>query len=160
MKCKFILVALFLFLSDIGISNAQGYKIYQNDNQKYGIKDSNGKIVVQPKYDDMGEISEGLVPVMVTEFIDYFFDYEEFHNWGVVNVMGKEIVSPMYEDILPYSEGLAAFQEKNLWGFLDSNGHVVINPVFSSVGQFNGGKVAVVLNGKSFYINKQGEKIE
>lgn len=56
-----------------------------NENGKYGFKDSDGKIVIQPEYD------------LVTEFNEYgFAGIKKNGKWGCINLNGEIVVETIY----------------------------------------------------------------
>lgn len=61
---------------------------------------------------------------------------------------------------LDFQENLAKFQQGNLWGFVDRQGNIVIQPRFYGAGGFyNGRAVVQTANQKWGYIDKQGNWI-
>lgn len=77
-------------------------------------------------------------------------------NWFYINAAGKKmypgltVYSPVNDEIRPMREGLRAFYGGTsntgnaAWGFIDSDGHVVIPPKYSSVTDFSDGYAWVV----------------
>ena len=51
---------------------------------------------------------------------------------------------------------LYAFKAGNLWGYMNSNGKVVIKPRFYSAGQFSQGLAPVRINGTYGFIDQSG----
>lgn len=58
-------------------------------------------------------------------------------KWGFVNGKGRELLPAIYEEAKSFSCGLAGVKEGESWGFLDSDGDVVISPQFTQVDYFN-----------------------
>ncbi len=58
-----------------------------------------------------------------------------------------------------YSEGLAAVCADGLWGYADTDGVLVIEPVYDSGGRFSEGVAPVSLDGRRFYIDKTGREV-
>jgi hypothetical protein len=57
-------------------------------------------------------------------------------------------------------EGLAKIQEQGLWGFTDSDGKLVIEPRFRSVGDFSNGFARVSdVKGLWGYIDRTGNEV-
>ena len=59
----------------------------------------------------------------------------------------------------PYSEGLAPVRDGDRFGYIDRNQKLVIPLRFEQAGQFYNGRARVVENGKSFFIDKNGERV-
>lgn len=55
-----------------------------------------------------------------------------------------------------FSEGLAAVKQDGKWGYIDTNGTVVIPPQYDGANSFSEGLAAVQKNGKWGYIDKTG----
>jgi len=66
-----------------------------------------------------------------------------------------------YEGARNFSEGLAAVQMNGLWGYIDTQGDVAIQPTYQSAYSFQNG-VAVVTNEENevALLNKQGDVVE
>lgn len=73
--------------------------------------------------------------------------------------LDKNIVrySDEYDETQGMSEGMISVQLNEKWGFLDSNLNLNIPIVFEKVSRFKNGTSEVVLDGKSYVINKNGE---
>jgi hypothetical protein len=56
-------------------------------------------------------------------------------------------------------EGLTVFEKDGLYGYINSNGKVVIKPVFEYLSDFSEGLALFGENGKYGYINLNGEKV-
>ena len=93
--------------------------VYQCDNNKYGFKDrKTGEQVIECKYDDAEEFTEGLALVRVNG------------KYGFIDSKGKEVISFKYDRCYPFSEGMAAvasgYTTERKWGFIDKTGKEVI----------------------------------
>ena len=78
-------------------------------------------------------------------------------KWDIVNAI---YASPIKESTTfgEVHEGLASFKWINGYGFMDTQGHVVVSPQFSQIKQdFANGKATVTSNGLDIVINKKGE---
>ncbi len=62
-----------------------------------------------------------------------------------------------FEEADIYSEGLAAFRRDSLWGYMDHDYNIVIDPQFNFANQFTDGYAKVFKDGFYGFINKQGE---
>jgi hypothetical protein len=111
---------------------------------KYGYKDTNGKVVIEPKYYSAGEFSEGLAAVsMLTG------ETVTSGNWikyGYIDETGKEIISLQFQGAERFREGLAAVKVKDKWGFINKTGKTIITPQYDYVHDFSEG-LAVVNKG-------------
>lgn len=119
-------------------------------NGKYGLKDSNGKVILEPKYSECKK--DGGV-----------FRVEINLDWGLINgKTGKEIIPPTYLAINEFSEGLAWVQLDRKGGYIDTTGKVVIPIAYDAYGignDFYEGTVVVAKDGKYGVIDKTGKTL-
>lgn len=153
-------------------------------NGKYGVINSEGKLVIPAIFEDISINENGLIIVTnsnkkglfnadgsrITDFIYQYID--NFSNglamvdngnfisrYNFIDKSGKEISIQKYEDVLSFSEGLAAVKLKDLWGFIDRNGKLIVPFKYNKVYSFNEGLAAVKQNDKWGYIDKTGKFI-
>lgn len=184
------LFTIIFFAFCIALS-AQAQIRFQDENGKYGLKNEAGKVVVEPKYDDLISFSDGVAFVNIGKVLDESNYTETEGKWGVIDHTGKEITPIKYDAIEAFSEGLApvniggrrgSFEEYfevegGKWGFVNKLGNEVIPAEYDSVEQvvyeenfrviaskkyygFKNGKAQVTQNGRTFFIDKQGNEID
>ena len=96
-------------------------------NGRYGLMHRDGKITIPFKYQDLSIVNEGSI---------VFYD-EILARKGILDVNGNVLVPAEYSEIHCFNEGMAAFLDENgLWGFMDRQKKVVIQPSFSSINVF------------------------
>ncbi|WP_223032172.1 WG repeat-containing protein [Hanstruepera marina] len=158
-----------------------GYAIYRKDDG-VGFIDTNGKVVIEPKFKKVFNFENGYAKVLEGEkwgLIDtsgnYFVKTEydgvsNFYNGNVVANKGesygliingefKEI--PGAEKIWDFSvNGTNTYAKKNdKIGFIDSEGNWIVEPQYDKARAFING-LAPVLKGKEWgYINTSGEVV-
>lgn len=145
-----------------------GRCIVANDDQKYGVIGLDGKTVVKPTYDFIDNFSCGLAyfskngkigfmdinggtviePTFTnaTAFKDgtakVLREGRKYHS--IIDIYNKELFSiRRFQTIEPFSESLAAVKIKELWGFVDTTGEIVIPPIYNKTLGFSGGLAAV-----------------
>lgn len=64
-----------------------------------------------------------------------------------------------WEGAKNFSEGFAAVKKDGKWGYIDTNGTVVIEPKYDGANSFSEGLAAVQLNGKWGYIDTKGNTV-
>lgn len=64
------------------------------ENKKYGLKDSVGKIIVTSKYDKIFPFYDGLAAVNIGS--------EETGKWGFIDTTGKEVIPLKYDYVFPF----------------------------------------------------------
>jgi hypothetical protein len=124
---------------------------FNSDKCMYGFVDMNGKIIIKPEYDNIGNFSEGLVRV------------EKRNSGGVskigfLNETGKMVIPLIYESSSSaFSEGLCWVQNKNgKSGYVDKFGKLVIPFQYDIAQDFKNG-IAEVKKGDTWSkIDKKG----
>lgn len=126
------------------------------ENGKWGFIDKTGNQVIALQYDTADSFSEGLSSV------------KKDGKYGFIDKTGKQVIALQYDDAKWFSEGLAAVKHNGKWGFIDKKGNQVIALQYDDVGWlgFIGNSVKVKkdrffgLTSESFYINKQGKRVD
>jgi len=118
-------------------------------NEKYGLINSKGEIVVKPVWDYILGKSEGIYPVEIDSV------------WGYIDRKGKVIIEPQYWDADFFDEGFACVgSTKEKYGFINTKGDTVIDFIYDeSFGSFSKGLADVTVNDSCGYINKNGKVI-
>lgn len=156
-------------------SGSRGW--FQKDG-KHGCVDLEGKIVIEPQYDDAGDFSEGLAPVMKGKRTTDNQGEESITNrrWGYVDEQGKLVIPLQFEGAEKFSSGLACAHRPGSIDFeyIDHAGKVVLNASklvtgsaqFMSRGtSFQEGRLAINVDGRggnvpySFHVDQSGKLI-
>ena len=121
--------------------------VVYRENNLWGLRRSDGSVVISPQFAQPFTFQEGLARVQVAG------------RWGFIDTKGDRIVPCIYEEAKEFSSGLAAVRRNQSWGFINGRGEVVIPFDFDEVRSFLRGK-AIVRQGKSFFtIDAQGQRI-
>jgi hypothetical protein len=112
---------------------------------KYGVCDSQGNILVEPRFDYLESYSDGLAVVRVSR------------KYGYLNVKGKYAVKPTYDWAFSFHDGIGAVQLGRLWGLIDKEGAWVKTPTFKQLDLLKGGLYAVTTDGQKGFIDRAGE---
>lgn len=118
-----------------------------------GYKDfSTGKVVIEPRFKDAGEFSNGLAYIQIMK------------KYGYIDTNGEIKIKPQFIDAKDFSQKLAAVKVegkdgKERWGFINKKGKEKIPFEYHSTSNFSQGLCAVKRNGKWGYINKKGELV-
>lgn len=81
----------------------------------YGILDVKGKTIVEPKYDELGSLEQGLI---VAKLLD---------KYGYITVSGKTILPFIYDKAEAFqSSGLAQVRINGKYGLIDEGGQVYL----------------------------------
>lgn len=124
---------------------------------KWGFINSNLQEIVSPKYLeafglDNGNFQLGVIHCVGNDQITD--DLGKLTDWYKQN--RKKNPPVLYNRIQGFSEGLTPVKLRKKWGFIDTNGKIVIKSRFEYVKPFSYGTSAVCLNGKWGFINKFG----
>ena len=136
--------------------------------RKWGLCDTQGKILLEPKFDDVREFSEGLAAVNVGAKRHVPVGISG-GKWGYVNTRGEVAIPLTFESADSFSEGLAQVWQKETSLFIDKTGKIVldvrkIEGEYGSVGDFREGLAPLhvdrSLQGKYWltrFINREGK---
>ena len=122
---------------------------------KYGIKDSLGKVVVEPIYDEVISLAKGGFIVKNNE--------NESNKFGLINSEGKLVIPINYDYINETPNGSIVTTEKdssfNYWySLFDKQGNKLLKNKFRSIGNFQNGAASVQgENNKFGLINEKGK---
>lgn len=168
---------------------SEGLARFTDKDEKWGFVNTKGEIVVEPKYDNAMNFTEGLAFVAMKDssktsvgFIDkegnvvigmndsittyqYFKEglaaFYDGSGWGFIDKTGKVVIeaTPDRSDIIPFDNGFCSFKEGGQWGLMDKTGKKVILPKYEYPLSFKNGIAAIVENGKYGFINRDEEVI-
>lgn len=105
---------------------------------KFGYIDSEGTVIIKPKFSYAGCFSEGLAVV------------ERNKKWGFIDKSGKIVIPSRFDFALDFSEGLALVKHGTLWGYIDRTGKFAIPPRFEQAGRFSEGLANVGFYDKDY----------
>jgi len=159
------LIFLLLFAGPVAQANAGEARLspFKADG-KWGYKDAQGKVVIEPRFVLAQEFSPQGIAAVVDET-----------GWAYINAEGNVVIRPFVVDNGPdyFREGLARFKANGKFGFFGEAGKVVIKPRFDFALPFSEGRAAVcagcreeptgehrvVTGGRWGFINKKGKLI-
>jgi WG repeat protein len=131
---------------------ANDYTVKVKKDNKWGLVDINGKIVVQSIWEDVGFSESGFTPVKQDgkwglldssgklviqpqwEAVNYpalagkIITAKKNGKWGLFNLAGKVAAKPEWDAVSTFSEGLAAVQVADKWGLIDQSGKIICPP--------------------------------
>ncbi len=125
-------------------------------NQKWGLIDKTGKVVVRPTYDAIGDFyqfgyavvqKEGKVGVMnesgaLIVPVNYYdlqiLDSTIFavvidNSWQIINLQGKIILKDDYEKVNIWNSEYISFSKKGKWGLVHLSGKSIAPPVYDHI---------------------------
>lgn len=114
---------------------------------KFGICDDLGKILVQPRFTQIGGFDDGRAPVTIGS------------KNGYIDPKGAVVIELKYESALGFSEGIAQVQLNGLWGYIDTSGIWIAEPQFKECDSFSEGLACVEIESKRGYIDRTGKLV-
>jgi len=150
------------------------------ENNRWGYIDKTGEYVIPPKFTKALDFKNGLAPVMLKndwgfinkkgefviepkysgakEFVNNIGTVHDGRSWKFIN-KDKEIFpnDKEYEVLHYFSENLSPIRKDRKWGFIDTTGKIVIEPIFDEATYFTEGLAAAQYKGKWGYILPSGE---
>lgn len=182
----FIAITLKIYNSQILhlYDEVDGLSKFTLRNGLYGYQNSDGERVIEAKYKYLGEFSEELA---VAETKKGLFGYINKHGeiviepqyksadsfterlalveiedglFGYIDKFGEMVIGPMEGSGSSFNEGLARYCINGKYGFINTNGEVIVVPKYKDedIGmQFSEGLVNVCIDGLWGYIGINGE---
>ena len=145
-------VVLFAVYDGISFTDAKTPVCVYRDG-KWGLADVRGRIIVDPKYDNIYCPCNDRVAVRIEE------------KWGYIDYKGKEIIPLIYDDANEFMNAEYCFgtpcawvQKDGKWGTINTTGEVVIPFEYDSVDDYKG-MIIVEKDGQSGIINHKNEFI-
>ncbi|CAN5558343.1 hypothetical protein BH23BAC1_BH23BAC1_21600 [soil metagenome] len=116
-------------------------------NQKKGLADERGTLVIPARYDDLGW-TQG-----VPRVIDNVIGYKENNSWGIINIKNSRVTAPLFLQVLPYGQNLIITSQKikgkgNSFGVINTKGKSIIPFNYSSITGCEGGFIAGISKDK------------
>jgi hypothetical protein len=150
--------------------------------RKFRFIRKNGDTVAKPPWEPLGNFSEGIAPVRISETQIGFIDptgrvivrvrldaVRDFHDaMAVCELHGKTCamnrewhvaIAPMYEAMTDFAEGLAGATLDSRHGFVDKKGKFVVAPTYDDAGRFSEGLAAVARDGHYGFIDRTGHEV-
>ena len=122
----------------------------------WGLRDSDGNIIVPAMYDWIYSFHEGIAVVVIWDMDAGWWGREYF---GFIDITGRVIVPPIFEGAGDFSDGRAAVRSGGLWGFIDRNGALVVPHMYQNAGDFVEGLAAVRYEDRWGFIDRNGAMV-
>ncbi len=161
-----------------------GVACFVGNNNKYGIIDETGSVVlplvysyitrddtmgfiVQDTLGNMGYVNnqgEFILPCVYDDvggFNEGLMVVATSNKCGYVDTLGDWVIDSIYDDARAFSEGLARVKKGNQWMFIDKKGNVVESLMYEEIlTGFGNNRAFVKQNGTICMINRQGSVIK
>ena len=135
------------------------------DNNKYGVINKNGEIIIESKYDEI-QIPNPSKPLFICKY-----DYDTEKNQYKIKVLNEKSEQILYQYVIveaielnsgispiPYEKSVLKFVDNNKYGLIDFNGKVIAKPNYDEINSFdyNEGLLLVKKDNKYGVINING----
>ncbi len=117
---------------------------------KKGLIDRFGNFITDKFYSYISHESEGLIRVK-----------DQKNNFGFIDLEGHEVIPPIFQTAGDFKDGLAKVLDikTHKYGFINKQGELAIPYMYDMVSDFHDGKSIVLLDGNSFYIDKNNNSL-
>lgn len=154
--------------------------ISEDSNEKFGVKHSDGNVIIPPIYESMTNIYKNHVWVFkdnVWEIINSkkqviytlewgspngFFDgisrVEVNGKYGFINYLGKWVSEPIYEDVCHFHKEVSFVKIKkdSFWGMISTKGKLLYNFEIENFWYIDKKKILIKKNNSYIEIDKNG----
>lgn len=119
---------------------------FKGKNNKSGLKDEIGKVIIPAKYENINPISfsDGMAKVMLSK------------KWGFINQDAKEVIAPKYEQVNDFFNGVAAVKLGEKWRLIDKTGKEIVPPIYDYIRWMTDGMIAVKKGGTTDDLFSEG----
>lgn len=104
------------------------------ENGKYGFIDSQDRLRIANRYEDVGAFHEGLAAVKI------------LGKWGFINKKDNIAVQPVYDEVFPYANGRAIVRQNTLFGMIDPSGKLVLPVRYETIEELESGNFKICQN--------------
>ncbi len=137
--------------------NFQAQTLFES-NKKWGLKDANNKVILQPEYDVIRMQNGDTEDLDFSDFFEGYYRARIDNKWGFIHESGKKICDIKYEDVGEFMGKRGAYKLNGKWGILDTAGVELIPPIYDEISSFQESRAVFKLNGKYGYLNKKGQE--
>lgn len=130
------------------VSDFDGSFIRVCKDGKWGVITKDNKSIFPCQYDSISPFTEGIALAVANGARFYLY------NTGKVKAL------PSTYEFGEFSDGFARIRDtkRGKWGYVDVKGNIRVNPQFDTASDFKAGHAVVTLKGKTYSINKAGDK--
>lgn len=130
-----------------------GMATYYMESVGCGYLDTLGELVIPAVYDRCQPFYDSLTWVAKT------IDGE--NRYALINRRGEELTPFTYDQVGQHvsEDGLLKVREGGLYGLINHQGHIIVEPQYQSIGHFSEGKLQVRKNGVYGFIDRSGQEV-
>jgi hypothetical protein len=114
---------------------------------KWGFLDRTGRVVSEPRFDEVRTAREGMAAV------------KEGGKWGYMDAAGRLAIEPAWEVAFDFHDGLAHVRREGKTVFIDKTGRVALTGKWDLATWHLDGLAAIRLDGKWGFIDRTGKTV-
>ncbi|NBX79390.1 MAG: WG repeat-containing protein [Flavobacteriales bacterium] len=123
---------------DLKLFHESFYPFASND--LFGYFDSEGKVVIEPQYDQASAFQDGLAIVGKNE------------KFGLINKKNQVLIEFLYDEILEFSDARSVVIVGDSFGIIDRSGRAIVPVRFNDILALSNGLFALQFNSESNYV--------
>ena len=109
-------------INDEGYCVKNGLAVVKDESGYYVLDVESGKPSFENRFEELKALNSGQ-PIA----------YRKGQKWGFAYTNGEVMTEAMYEDARSYVNGYAAVKQNGLWGIVDKNNLMVVEPQFQDM---------------------------
>jgi hypothetical protein len=113
---------------------------------KYGVVNQHGKFVIAPTYNQLGELGT-------------YLSFTKGKGWGFIDKTNRTVISPKYDFAESFKDSVAIIENLTLFGLIDMQGKVILEPVYSDIKRLDSQRLMVSLGPKHGVYSVKGEEL-
>lgn len=131
----------------LNMGNTRGEFTLIKTGEKYGLKDSFGKIITKRPYSSISQFNDNYAVVS----LDY--------KYGVIDKNGNEVIPLAYNNIDGITDNVTAFLLNDKYGIMDISGKILVQPTYGELSRYTDNLFLATLNSQKSIIDKNGKEI-
>jgi len=154
------------------------YALISNDENKFGIINKEGEILIKPIYDSIGRFYNGFAKIELNkkfglinedfevvvkpiydealEFVYNTIIVKKFGKYGCIDKNLELKIKPTLDMIYIQEEGFKRIEENNKWGLLDNYCNIIVKPTYDYISNFQNGFAKVKSENQWGFLDTKG----
>ena len=153
---KLFIVLLGLALGHQAISQTYSILAKPAGSKEWGYASLTGEFFIPAKYRDcIGFSEEGLAAIYDAKQKQFFFINLKGETLPT-EITGYKLIEIFGFGMKGFNDGFAPVKQKDLWGFLNTEGQLIVQPTFEKITPFSDGFAAGMKGGQWYVIDGKG----
>lgn len=135
-------------LENAGPIEQDYFEDYESPKHKWGCIDKKGRVVIEPIYDDLKDMQNGIAAA----------NYEG--RWGYIDSIGTKLIGFQYKQAYNFTDDQTFVQDfSNNWLLIDRQGHTLDSLPYTTFESYQDGYAVVGSRGLKGIIDRKGKMI-